>query len=483
MAEKECEADKKFLAQCDDKNPVQHVKRDSGSSARRQIFASIVVNLTVMSSGMGLGYPATTLSLLTDPSSPMALTEEQGSWVASINTIFSPVGGLIASYTLDKYGRKKTLIAINILSIIAWSVIAFSSRTDINLMYIQIIGARILIGIVAGLSSSPSSVYSAEIASPKLRGRLTVFTSISISSGVFIIYMLGFFINNDWRLVGGIAGITSVFALFLLYFIPESPRWLLTKDRTEQAEKSLKRLNGKKNFKEELQQLSKQVHGNQEPGGRSLSKWEMLRRPEFYKPLFIMMTFFVFQQLSGTFVLMVYAVKFSISAGVTMDPFLFTVILGMTRVVGTAFVACLLDALGRKKPAIFGGLGMGFSMFGMALCIWNPSSMTQMMAAVLVIFHTFASTVGYLVIPFAMIAEVYPQRMRGFASGITVSFAYLLSFTTIKIYPTLLATIGSDYVCFLYGSVAFLGVLFIYIFLPETNRKTLQEIEELFAKK
>lgn len=149
MAVEACEVDKKILPQAyTDKNSSQHEndRKNSKTAAKRQILASVVANLTVLASGMGIGYPATTLSLLTDPTSIVSLTENQGSWVASINTIFSPVGGLIASYTLDKFGRKKTLIAINILSIISWFIVAFSSKTDSNLMYMEIIGARIIIG-------------------------------------------------------------------------------------------------------------------------------------------------------------------------------------------------------------------------------------------------------------------------------------------------------------------------------------------------
>ncbi|XP_059619812.1 uncharacterized protein LOC132263835 [Phlebotomus argentipes] len=479
MAVEACEVDKKFLP---DKNGNHRV--DSRSSIKRQVLASVVANLTVLSSGMGLGYPATTLSLLTDPTSAVALTEAQGSWVASINTIFSPVGGLIASYTLDKFGRKNTLMVINILSIISWAVIAFSSKSDVNLMYMEIIGARILIGIVAGLSSSPSAVYSAEIASPRLRGRLTVFTSVSISSGALVIYVLGYFIKNDWRLVSGIAGIICVCAFCALYFVPESPRWLLMKNRVSQAEKSLKRLNGKhQNCQEELQQLSQQIRGNQEIPGKSLSRWEMLQRPEFYKPLAIMMGFFTFQQFTGTFVLVVYAVKFSVSAGVTMDPFLFTVILGVARVAGSIILGGCLDVLGRRLPTIAGGILVGVSLFGIVLCMWNPCPMTNWIAGFLIFFFVLTSTVSFLVVPFVMIAEIYPQRMRGFASGITVSYAYVLCFLCIKIYPTLLTTIGSDYICLMYGTMAFLGVLFVYNFLPETNKKTLQEIEDFFVKK
>lgn len=284
--------------------------------------------------------------------------------------------------------------------------------------------------------------------------------------------------------MAGIAGGISIVALLMLYFVPESPRWLVMKDRERQAEKSLKRLSGSKsNLKEQLQQLTEQIRGNEETPVKPLSRWEMLKQPIFYRPLTIMMCFFTFQQLSGVFVLVVYSVKFSVAAGITVDPFLFTVILGVSRVMGTIVIGALLDVLGRRLPTIIGGLGMGVSLFGIVICMWNPCTMTKWIAAFLIFFYVFASTISFLVIPFAMIAEIYPQRMRGFASGITVSYAYVLCFLSIKLYPTLVNIIGSDYICLMYGSIAFLGVIFVYNFLPETSKKTLKEIEELFTKK
>lgn len=95
---------------------------------------------------------------------------------------------------LDKYGRKKTLYTINFLSVLSWGIMAMASRTDKELMFVQLLVARFLIGICIGLSSSPSAVYSAEIAHPTLRGRISVLTSLTIGLGILFIYILGYFI-------------------------------------------------------------------------------------------------------------------------------------------------------------------------------------------------------------------------------------------------------------------------------------------------
>lgn len=113
-------------------------------------------------------------------------------FAASINAIACPFGGLLCSYVLDKYGRKKTLYTINVLSIVSWAMLATSSRSSKEHMFIQLLVARFLIGICIGLSSSPSAVYSSEIAHPNLRGSVSVLTSLMIAIGVLLIYILGY---------------------------------------------------------------------------------------------------------------------------------------------------------------------------------------------------------------------------------------------------------------------------------------------------
>lgn len=113
---------------------------------------------------------------------------------ASIPALFCPVGGFICSYTLDKFGRKRTLYLVNLISIISWLILTFASTTDRDLMFAQMIAARVIIGISTGFSTGPSSVYTAEIAHPKIRGRLVVLGSCSIATGIMMIYVLGYFI-------------------------------------------------------------------------------------------------------------------------------------------------------------------------------------------------------------------------------------------------------------------------------------------------
>lgn len=468
---------------------VELTRAASKRSNRMQLTMSILANLTVLSSGMGLGYSAITLHSLTREDDPLRLNSEQASWFASINSIACPFGGLISGYLLDRIGRKWTLVLINVLSIVSWLLIAISSSSNFELMYTQIMVARVIIGLVIGLVSAPASIYSAEIATPRMRGRLTVLTSLAIAVGILMIYSFGYCIPENFRLVAAIAAGCCVASLLLLIPLPESPAWLMSKNREPEAERSLKKIRGfgssQKTIPEvehELARLRDNVEMQRIAGKERFL--DLIRQPQVYKPLGVIVGFFGFQQFSGIFVVVVYAAKVSSEASVSIDPFLCTVLIGITRVIATVLVAYILDTLGRKPPSIFSGLGMASCMFGIAACIYAPPSEDfSWVPTFLVITYIFTSTLGFLTMPFSMLAELFPQKVRGPASGITVFFTYLMSFAIIKLYPAMVSEMGSAKVFIFYGAVSLLGVLYVCYIVPETKGKSLQEIEDYFRGK
>lgn len=116
------------------------------SAAKRQWIITLLANMSILSAGMALGFPAISLSELTSPLSKTQLTANQASWFASLNTITCPLGGLLASYILDRVGRKLTLVLINVLSIVSWSLQAWADKEDTQTMYYQLLAARLIIG-------------------------------------------------------------------------------------------------------------------------------------------------------------------------------------------------------------------------------------------------------------------------------------------------------------------------------------------------
>lgn len=279
--------------------------------------------------------------------------------------------------------------------------------------------------------------------------------------------------------------------MFVLLPVPESPSWLIGKDRREAAEKSLRKVHGIKKGKPtplhvlgEINILTKNFRQSN-TSKKSESSLSILKRPEVYKPLAIMITFFAFQQFSGIFVIIVYGAKFAIEAGVSINPFLCTVFIGITRVVTTLLMGFLSDKYGRKPPAMVSGIGMAVCMYALASCVWNPTKDTSYdwLPGVLVIGFFFFATLGFLTLPFAMIAELFPQRFRGFGSGLTIFAGYTMSFVIIKLYPDMIQIMGNGVLFMFYGTVSLVGIGFVYFVLPETKGKSLQEIEEHFRGK
>jgi MFS family permease len=213
--------------------------------------------------------------------------------------------------------------------------------------------------------------------------------------------------------------------------------------------------------------------------------WKEFSKPELYKPFLIMLTFFAIQQFSGIFVVFVYAAQFSLEAGVVMDAFLAAVIIGVIRCVATVLVAFASDKFGKKPLVIVSGIGMFFCMLGLVICaVYPPTDRSfSWLPAAFLFGYIFTGTFGILTLPFAMVAEMYPQKTRGFAAGITMSLAFLMSFAVIKTFSTAFAYFGSVVMFSFYAFVAALGIAFGIFVLPETNGKSLQEIENYFKKK
>lgn len=219
------------------------------------------------------------------------------------------------------------------------------------------------------------------------------------------------------------------------------------------------------------------------------SRWQFkeFKEPRLYKPFIMMLTFFTIQQFSGIFTIFIFAAQFSIQVGVVIDPLLSAVIIGLTRVLVVLAFAFLSDKAGRRPLSIFSCSGMLLGMLGLVGCgIFSESlknSIIFWLPTVFLYFFIFFGTFGVLALPFAMLGEVYPQKSRGLATGLTIAFAYCLSFINVKTFTICFDTFGSTIMFAFYAFIAFIGVLFSIFFLVETKGKTLQEIELNFISK
>lgn len=174
-------------------------------------------------------------------------------------------------------------------------------------------------------------------------------------------------------------------------------------------------------------------------------------------------------------------------AGVSVDPFMSAVIIGVVRMVTTFTFAFISDKAGRKPLVLISSCGMALCMSGLVMCgvykenlrdspiFWLPTAF--------IFLFIFTGTFGVLSLPFAMLGEVYPQRSRGLAAGLTISYAYTMSFINVKTFAMVFGFFGSTIMFGFYGVIALSGIVFTLFMLVETKGKSLQEIEDHFSGK
>lgn len=284
--------------------------------------------------------------------------------------------------------------------------------------------------------------------------------------------------------------------------MPESPSWLVSQNRVEQAEKCLSQIRcigiTSPQLKEEIEELVAHKIKSKDSYSEGLTNSNILAKkikyflkPVCFKPFLIMTAFFFFQQASGTFVIVFYAVDFVKEAGVSIDPFLAAIMIGFSRVVASILVGMVCRKYGRRPPTIISGAMMAIWMVSLSAYLYSiylgiidreTIENLNWLPVTLVILYFFTSTFGFLTIPFSMIAELFSTRARGLAGGLVACLCYIFNFIFVKTYTQMIDTMGKHGVFCFYGAMALVGTFFVSVFLPETKGKTLQEIEEHFRR-
>jgi hypothetical protein len=314
--------------------------------------------------------------------------------------------------------------------------------------------------------------------------------------GVVIVYVMGSLFQENWRLVAGVCSVfpaVSVAAVWLL--LPESPVWLVSRGRVQEAEATVRHVRSVPPGHSLPGELQQELDAMMKSSTRldSSSNWmdtvRFLRRPEAYKPLLIFNFFFLFQQFSGIFVVILYAVTIVTQIGMQVDGYLVTVLIGISRLVMSVVVSYASTRCGRRFLCNISGVGMVLSLGTLAGFLtlahdgivgpdaaaahgWVP--VTALLVSVL------TGSLGFLPLPYAMLGEVFPAKIRGWANGVTTFIATVYSFLAIKLFPQMKDWMGYHNVFTFYSGMVAIGTVFMYFFLPETYGKTLEEIEEFF---
>ncbi|XP_060532892.1 facilitated trehalose transporter Tret1-like [Cylas formicarius] len=469
-------------------------KRRSAKTVSLQVTLAFLTNFSNVAPGMSIGFSSVTIPALKD------FDSQQISWFASIASLATPFGCLLAGPIADKYGRKRAIAVVNVTAFLGWATVGAAFYSG-NYLYPVLLLGRVLTGLSTGLCGCPAAIYMAEVATSDLRSVFTTWVSLFYAVGIFTVYLLGLFLKDDWGLIALIAAIFPLISfLFLTFWVPESPSWLISKNRVEEAKRSVCKLHSSKSYTEdvhtEIESLIK-VAGTKvtraqtkTPTQQFVKKIKLLARKSFLRPFALVLVYFAVQQFSGVFVIMFYAIDIVKAAQVTIDPYVAIVIIATVRLVSMLMLSYFSKKFGVRPLSLISGSGMTVCMVVLGSYILLveqgriAGSLQQalgIMPLILLNAYFFVSTMGFYPLPFAITAEVFPRNLRGTAAGLSVACNYVFNFITVKLYPTMLKSFGSHGVFFFYGAVALLGTVFVWFFLPETKGKTLEEIQEYFV--
>ena len=401
-------------------------------------------------------------------------------WVASCVLVGCMLGTAISGVLSDRIGRKKVLM----LSAILFAVSSIGTAVPDDLVLLVIF--RMLGGVGVGIASLLAPMYITEIAPPSIRGQLVSINQLGIVTGILIIYFVnagiaGLYdeswnINTGWRWMFASGIVPSLIFLLLLFFVPESPRWLAKKDRSDEAELILQKLNDPQEAAIEIAEIRQSIANETE----SLTE---IFKPGLRKALVIGIVLAIFSQVTGINAIMYYAPEIFKSTGDgSASALLQTVLVGVVNVLFTLVAIKYVDKLGRKPLLLAGSAGMAVCLATIgAAFFYGVLQGYLVLIAILVYIAFFAISLGPLT--FVVIAEIFPNRTRGRAMSISLFSLWAAVFLVSQLFPILLQWIGSSFTFWIFMTMSILSYLFVLKVIPETKGKSLEEIEKSWTHK
>ncbi|XP_050462901.1 facilitated trehalose transporter Tret1-like [Cataglyphis hispanica] len=440
---------------------------------KKLYLAAIAGNLGMLSVGQFFGWSSPSLPILMQGTDeyPVHLISEEASWVASLLTFGSAVGAITCTTIVNVFGRKKTMLFTAIPSIISWLMIAFA--TSSWELYIS----RFISGLAAGIAYSATPMYLGEISPAHIRGNLTSMLTVAAKIGTLMIYIIGPFLSiQNLAFVSLIAP-----CLFILAFIwlPESPYYLMYRNDKQKAVNSLVQLRGKKNIYKEANDIERFVKADLT---NKADFRELLCVPGNRRALIITSCLGIIQQMSGSQAVLQYAQIIFDQANSNLEGKYMTMILGAVQLIVSSICMFITDYSGRKSLLIISCLGAACSTAMVATyfnlqynhintnhLVWLPTTG--------VIMYIIMYAVGLASLPYTLLSELFPINMKALGSTIILVLINLLGFIVTTSYLIIADIAGVHVPFWIFTACSFAGALFIFLYIPETKGKTLEQIQ------
>lgn len=381
------------------------------------------------------------------------------------------VGALLGGIPTNKLGRKKTLLWIGIFYTVSALGSAMANDPIIFAMF------RFLGGLGVGASTIAAPAYISEIAPAKDRGKLVGLYQFNIVFGILIAFLSNYLLSgigeNAWRWMLGVEAIPAIIYTLFVVSVPKSPRWLLTKLRTDEARDVLKLINPGQDV--EKMMLDIDTENKNTVSGENI----FIRKYRF--PLLLAFCIAFFNQLSGINAFLYYAPRILEEAGLGESTALLSSIgIGVTNMLFTLLGIFLIDRLGRKQLMYIGSFGYIVSLSLVACAFffgWEGMSV-----AIFLFLFIAAHAVGQGTVIWVFISEIFPNHLRGSGQSFGSSVHWILAAIIPSLIPVLFTSIGAGTVFAFFAFMMFLQLLFVAFIMPETKGKSLEELSKSLTK-
>ncbi|WP_066195320.1 sugar porter family MFS transporter [Gracilibacillus timonensis] len=403
-------------------------------------------------------------------------------WVISCVMIGGVIGVALSGFLADRWGRKKILMVAGVLFII--SALGSALATGVTML----VFARIIGGLSIGFASALSVTYISECAPPAIRGRLgsmyQLFTILGISATFYINYGVAnsgtheWGLEIGWRWMLGYGAVPGIIFLFILFFIPESPRYLVQKKDNDQAFSILQRINGKEIAEKEIAEIKASIEIEDSSSIKELWK------PGLKKAMGVGIFLALFNQVIGMNAVNYYGPDIFRSVGFENNTeFLATSIIGSVQVVFTIVGILLIDRLGRKKLMAIGSSLMAIFMFLIGSVFYFDPANAGVLLIVMIAGFTAAFCVSMGPIPWIMIPEIFPNHLRAKAVGIATMFLWGANWAIGQFTPVLINNMGNAFTFWMFTVINIICFTFVMTIVPETKNKSLEQISQLWKTK
>lgn len=436
---------------------------------------AVVASLGGLLAGFDMGVISGALLFINETWNMSDLTK---GWVVSSAIVGAVIGAAGNGVLSDIYGRKKVIIATALIFALGSVICAIASSI------FWLIAGRVIIGVAVGMVTFVIPLYLSEISPQKIRGMLVSLFQLAITAGILFSYLINRIFalieyNWRWMLLAGL--FPAIVLLIGISFLGDTPRWLISKKRDEEAKKIFLDIDPDCNPEQQIREIRQIIKHSENTNSKTFQSWMLM-------PIMVGVGMMFMQICTGINTIIYYTTTIFKIAGFSsqLGAIYATIGIGFVNFIMTIIAIVFTDRLGRK-PLLYAGLtGVTLSLFALGASFHFASYLGDNLkwvavGSVVVYIASFAFSLGP--IGWIIVSEILPLKIRGFAMSLCTVANMIFNFVVVLTFLPLINHIGEASTFWIYGIIGIFCLFFTYFFIPETKGRSLEQIEKNWAEK